>query len=221
MKKAFTMLLLTATVMSTVAQVARAQQHSLPPPDRDVASTTPGTVTLSLADYDHLVELAGRQKRAPDKAPVAFAVSSAAFNLRVENGYVTGAVNIEGEVLQTGPVLVPLVHGLTVLEATGSGGPLPLVRQGDVRSGVFQGPGRFSASMKIASPVVVDAGRAAFTIPAPEAGTVLLRLEMPGNHANVHVEPGLVYRFSESYLFIFWYAMVLAWPDNQPDQSSC
>jgi hypothetical protein len=40
--------------------------------------------------------------------------------------------------------------------------------------------------------LTIDAGRASFVLPVPAAGSSILSLELPGNHANVHVEPGIV-----------------------------
>ena len=54
----------------------------------DVALPTPGsagTVTLSLSEYNHLVELAARKKKSPDAAPLPFVLSRAVFKLRVED----------------------------------------------------------------------------------------------------------------------------------------
>ena len=43
-----------------------------------------GTVTLSLSEYNRLVELASRKDKTPDGVPLPFVLSHAVFKLRVE-----------------------------------------------------------------------------------------------------------------------------------------
>jgi len=166
------------------------QQRSLPP--ASVAPGPSGTVTLSLAEYNRLAELAARKPKTPEPPPLPFVLSRAAFKLRVDNESMSGTLDIDGEVLQKGPTKVPLVSGLTVLEAQQSQKPIPLMQEGSTHAVVVTGPGTFSVSLSVASALTVEAGRASFTLPAPPAGTALLSLEIPGNHASVHIEPGLI-----------------------------
>jgi hypothetical protein len=151
-----------------------------------------GTVTLTLAEFNRLAELAARKPKTPEPPPLPYALSRAGFKLQVDNDAMTGTLEIDGEVLQKGPTKVPLAHGLTVLEAQQSQKPIPLLKEGSTHTVVVTGPAEFSVSISIASAVTVEAGRASFTLPAPSAGSALLRLEVPGNHASVHVEPGLI-----------------------------
>ena len=151
-----------------------------------------GTVTLSLSEYNRLVELSARKAQSPDAAPVPFVLTRAVFKLRVEDQTLQGTVTIDGASLAKGPVKAPLLTGLTILEADQSGNPLPLLLEGSSHAAILTGPGPFAVSLGVAAPLTIDAGRASFTLPAPLAGSSLLSLELPGNHANVHVEPGLV-----------------------------
>src|SRR5882762_3299763 len=80
-----------------------------------------GTVTLSLAAH---------KPKKLDAPPLSYALSRAAFKLRVEDQSVVGTVDIAGEVLETGPAKVPLTTGLTILEARQAGKPLPLLQEG-------------------------------------------------------------------------------------------
>jgi Carboxypeptidase regulatory-like domain len=153
---------------------------------------TAGTVTLSLSEYNRLVELSTRKTKSPDVAPLPFVLTRAVFKLRVENQTLLGTVSIDGASLGKGPVKTPLTTGLTVLQADQSGNPLPLLLEGASHAAIFSGPGPFAVSLGVATPLTIDAGRASFTLPVPLAGSSLLSLELPGNHANVHVEPGLV-----------------------------
>jgi hypothetical protein len=151
-----------------------------------------GTVTLSLAEYDRLVELASRKPKLEDTAPLPFVLSRAAFKLKLVNQTLVGTVEIDGSLLQNGNVKAPLTTGLTILEAKQAGNPLPLLQEGPAHAAILNGPGPFAVSLGIASGLTIDAGRASFILPVPLASTSLLTLELPGNHANVRVEPGLV-----------------------------
>jgi len=151
-----------------------------------------GTVTVSLAEYNRLMELAASKPKASETAPMPFVLSRAAFKLRVDDQSLTGTVDIDGSVLEQGSVKVPLTSGLTILEATQANKSLPLMQEGPVHSAILNGPGPFAVSLKIASALTIEAGRASFTVSVPPASSSLLTLDLPGNHANVRVEPGLV-----------------------------
>jgi hypothetical protein len=151
-----------------------------------------GSVTLSLAEYNRLSELAARKPKTSDAPPQPFVLSRAAFKLRVEDQSLTGAVDIDGSLLEKGPVKVPLTSGLTILEAKQSGNPLPLMQEGQTHAAILNGPGPFSVSLEVASALTIEAGRASFILPVPSAGSSLLTLDLPGSHANVRVEPGLI-----------------------------
>src|SRR5258708_20968971 len=83
-------------------------------------------------------------------------------------------------------------RGLRILEARKSTSPLPLMQEGSTHSAILNGPGAFSVSLNIASALTIEAGRASFILPVPAASSSLLSLELPGNHANVRIEPGLI-----------------------------
>ncbi len=153
---------------------------------------TAGTVTLSLSEYNRLLELATRKHKTPDGVPLPFVLSHSVFKLRVEKQTLVGTVEIDGSLLEKGPVKTPLTTGLTVLEAKQSGTALPLLQEGPNHSAILIGPGPFAVSLGVASPLTIEAGRASFTLPVPLASSAILSLDLPGNHANVRVEPGLV-----------------------------
>jgi Carboxypeptidase regulatory-like domain len=183
--KALILILLTATV-------AAGQQRLTPFVSTLPAPGPPGTVTISLTEYDRLIDLATRKAKAPDKAPLPFVLSHAVFKLRVEKQTLVGTVDIDGSLLESGPVKTPLTTGLTVLEAKQSGTALPLMQEGPNHSAILIGPGPFAVSLGVAAPLTIEAGRASFVLPVPLASSTTLSLELPGNHANVRVEPGLV-----------------------------
>jgi len=175
----------------TFGQPLGGQQPSLPP-QRVIPQSVPGTVTLTLAEYNRLVELAARKPKPLETAPQPFVLSRAVFKLRIENQAVVGSLDIDGDVLQKGPARVPLVTGLTITEARQSPKPIPLFRDGAALAAVVTGPGPFSVSLNVALPLGMDAGRASLTLPIPAAGSSLLSLDIPGTHADVRIEPGLI-----------------------------
>jgi hypothetical protein len=182
-----TIILILILTSSTYAQMRNARTE-IPVP----APTSTGTVTLSLAEYNRLTELAARKPKASDAAPLPFVLSTAAFKLRVEDSALTGTVDIAGNVLDKGFVKVPLTTGLTLLEARQANNALPLLLDGSRQTAILSGPAPFAVSLSVASALTVEAGRASFTVPVPNASASLLTLELPGSHANVRIEPGLV-----------------------------
>src|SRR5258705_8551187 len=179
-------------ILLTAAAVCGQQRNSKIDSAAIPATGPSGTVTLSLAEYNRLIELAARKPKTSDAAPLPFLLSRAAFKLTVKDQSLTGEVDIEGSVLEKGSVKVPLVTGLTVLEAKQLNNPLPLMLENATHQAILNGPGQFSVALNIASPLTIEAGRASFIVPAPPASSSLLTLDLPGNHANVRVEPGIV-----------------------------
>ena len=151
-----------------------------------------GTVTLSLSEYNRLVELASRKDKTPDGAPLPFVLSHAVFKLRVEKQTLVGTVDIDGALLAAGPVKTPLTTGLTILEAKQANLALPLLQEGSSHAAILIGPGPFAVALGVAAPLTIEAGRASFVLPVPLASSATLSLELPGSHANVRIEPGLV-----------------------------
>ena len=183
--KVLILILLTATV-AVGQQLHTAVYSPLP------TAGPPGTVTLTLTEYNRLIDLATRKAKTPPGVPLPFVLSRAVFKLRVEKQTLVGTVDIDGSLLESGPVKTPLTTGLTVLEAKQAGTALPLMQEGPNHSAILIGPGPFAVSLGVAAPLTIEAGRASFILPTPLATSTTLTLELPGNHANVRVEPGLV-----------------------------
>ena len=179
-------------LMTVVAAVAVAQQRNTVVYTALPAPGSPSTVTLSLAEYNRLVELSTRKPKTPDDVPLPYVLSHAVFKLRVENQTLVGTVDIDGSLLQKGAVKTPLTTALTILDAKQLSNPLPLMQEGANHSAILNGPGPFAVSLGVAAPLGIEAGRASFMLPVPLASSSTLSLELPGNHANVRVEPGLV-----------------------------
>ena len=108
------------------------------------AAGAAGTVTLSLSEYNRLVELSTRQAKSPDLAPLPFVLTRAVFKLRVEDQTLQGTVTIDGASLAKGPVKAPLMSGLTILQADQTGNPLPLLLEGSTHAAILNGPGPFA-----------------------------------------------------------------------------
>ncbi len=179
-------------LMTVAAAVAVGQQRNTPVYTPLPAPGSPSTVTLSLAEYNRLVELSTRKPKTPDEVPLPYVLSHAVFKLRVEKQTLVGTVDIDGALLQKGAVKTPLTTALTILDAKQLNSPLPLLQEGPNHSAILNGPGPFAVSLGVAAPLGIEAGRASFILPVPLASSSTLSLELPGNRANVRVEPGLV-----------------------------
>src|SRR5258705_8979876 len=95
MKRSIILLLILAT--TTYGQQRNARLDAvLPPPG------SAGTVTLSLAEHNRLVELAARKPPAPDIPPLPSALSAAASKLVVTDQSFLGPVTTDGPLLQRG-----------------------------------------------------------------------------------------------------------------------
>lgn len=158
----------------------------------------PGTITLPRADYDRLLDLAGRRPPAPDVAPVPAVLTRSEIRARVDGAAVRATLRIDGEVFRAGPAKVALVKGATLLDARAGAGALPMLAEGDAHVGVITGPGPFAATLELGIPVAATPGRGAFTLPVPAAGSAIATIDVPGDQTDIHVSPGLVLRRSSA-----------------------
>ena len=153
-----------------------------------------GTVTLSRTDYDRLLDLASRQPRPPDAAPLPAALTRADIPARVDAGAVHATMTVNGEVFQTGSVKVPLISNATLLDARSTDRPLPLVAEGNAHVAVVTGPASFSATLEWGTSITASPGRGSFILPVPPAGSVTATFDVPGEQSDLRVTPGLVLR---------------------------
>jgi hypothetical protein len=153
---------------------------------------TSGNVTLTLAEYDRLIDLAAKAAKKHEAPPIAYAIKHADLKLHVTNDAILGTVVEEGEVFSKGAAKVPLVNGLTIFNARQQGKALPLFEEGSMATAVLPGATEFSVALDAGLPLNIEAGRASFNLPAPAAGSVKLALVIPGDHTNVHISPGLI-----------------------------
>ena len=151
-----------------------------------------GNVTLPLDEYNRLLELAGKSPKKVDAAPLPYTIKRADIKLRVANETVMGTVQLQGETFMNGETKVALTSGLTILDAHQQGKALPLEQEGGTRTAILAGPAEFIVDLEAGLPLSIETGRASFNLPAPSAGSVLLTLEVPGDHTNVKINPGLI-----------------------------
>lgn len=178
-------ILMTILCCLCAALVAAQEKSPLPLPDS-------GNVTLPLDEYNKLVELASKMPKNPDLAPLPYSIKHAEVKLRVEHDAVRGSVELEGEVFRKGVSKVPLVSGMTVLDAHQKGKGIPLIQENGTHTALLLGPADFSLALDTGLPLRMEAGRASFILPAPAAGSVQLELAIPGDHAFANLTPGLI-----------------------------
>jgi hypothetical protein len=182
MKRFFVVLLL--SVCAAISYAAE-ETSTLPLPSS-------GNVTLSLDEYNRLIELAAKPTKRLDVAPLPYSIKHADLTLHVENDGVLGTVDLQGEVFRKGVSKVPLTSGMMVLDAHQNGKGVPLLQENGTHMALLPGPGEFSVALDTGLPLRIEAGRASFTLPAPAAGSVQLALVIPGDHTFANISPGII-----------------------------
>ncbi len=181
--KKFTLVLAVAFLTSVPAF---AQDKVLPP------VPPPGNVTLPLEEYNRLLELANKSPRHVEPAPMPYTIKRGELKLRVTPETVMGTVQLQGETFNKGETKVALTSGMTILDARQEGRSLPLEQEGGTQTAILAGPAEFSVVLDAGLPLNIETGRASFNLPVPSAGSVRLTLEVPGDHTNVKLSPGLI-----------------------------
>jgi hypothetical protein len=171
-------------ILSMVA-MAEQPKGGLPLPDS-------GDVTLPLDEYNKLLERASHPTKIPDAPPQNYSIQCAELRFRVENELVLGSVQLEGEVFKKGVSKVPLMKGITTLDARQDGKGVPLQPENGTQFAVLSGPSDFSITLTAGLPLHIDEGRASFSLPVPAAGSAKLTLVVPGEHTSVNITPGLI-----------------------------
>lgn len=167
-------------------QIATAEDKStLPLPNS-------GNVTLTLDEYNKLVERAAKPPKKDEAAPLPYSLKHADVKLRVEDDCVLGTLQLEGEVFHKGVSKVPLASGMTILDAHQNGKGVPLEQENGTHTALLPGPGEFSVALDTGLPLRIEAGRASFSLPVPSAGSVQLSLVIPGDHTVANINPGLI-----------------------------
>jgi len=151
-----------------------------------------GNVTLPLEEYNRLLELANKSPRKVEAAPLPYTIKRGDLKLRVANETVLGTVQLQGETFNHGETKVALTSGMTILDARQEGKGLPLEQEGGTQTAILAGPAEFSVVLDAGLPLNIETGRASFILPVLSAGSVRLTLEVPGDHTNVKLSPGLI-----------------------------
>jgi hypothetical protein len=177
-----------ATALAGLASTVSAQQP------RPIEAAR--TVTLSLPEYNRLIDLAARPPQRPTPPPMPAVLASADLRVRVDRDTARGVFGLTGTVLRSGVSRVTLLSGATVLEASAAGRPLPLIADGNAHAALLPGPGPFSVALEWGAPLTFAPGRAAFVLPVPPSGAARATIDVPGDQADVRLSAGLITRRS-------------------------
>jgi hypothetical protein len=151
-----------------------------------------GNVTLPLDEYNRLLALAAKPPKKTDAPPMNYVIQRADLKLRVTDTTVLGTTQLDGETFTKSAVKIPLVTGMTILDARLAGKALPLQSEGPAHIAILPGASEFSVTLESGLPLSIEAGRASFVLPVPSAGSARVTLVVPGDHANVRVSSGLI-----------------------------
>jgi hypothetical protein len=152
----------------------------------------PGNVTLSLDEYNRLLALANRPGKKSDTPPVPYVLKHADLKFRVVNDDVLGSIQFDGETLESRSAKVPLLYGMTVLDARHGVKPLPLLLENGVHTAILPGDSEFTVNLDAGLPLAIETGRASVSLPVPSAGNVRLSLTVPGERTNVQLNHGII-----------------------------
>lgn len=168
-----------------LAAPAWAQDKMIPVPPS-------GSVTLTLEEYNRLVELGSKLPKHVEAAPLPYSINRAELKFKVANDKAMGAMQLQGETFAKGETKVALTSGITVLDARQEGKNLPLEQESGTQTAILKGPAEFSVTLDVGLPLNIETGRASMSLPVPAAGSAQLTLEVPGDHTSVHLNPGLI-----------------------------
>jgi len=183
-----TMRILFSTLLLSIVTQQVAAQTPVRPLEQ------PRSVTMTLAEYNRLLDLAARAPVAAAAAPVAAVVSSADLKVLVDRESARGVFTLAGQVLQSGISRVPLISGTTLVDANAGGRPVPLVADGQTLSALIAGPATFALTLEWGGPLVFRPGRGSFVLPVPQAGAARATIDLPGEQADVRLSAGLITR---------------------------
>jgi Carboxypeptidase regulatory-like domain len=183
---------MTTIAWLAITTVAGAQGPAVPP------ASPPGTVTLSLADYNRLLDRAENPARPPDTPPIPSVVARADVSIRVTGSRARGTYTLDGEVFRAGSTKVPLVSDATILSAKLGDSPVPLVTDATLASAIVDGPRPFRIELAWGVALSASPGRASLTLPVPIAGSAALSLDLPGRPGDVRIAPGAITRTTVS-----------------------
>src|SRR5215471_16509892 len=144
--KTLSKLLVVTMIVSQTLPLLGEDKPALPLPSS-------GNVTLTLTEYDHLVDLAAKAAKKHEAPPVAYTIKHADLKLHVTADSVLGTILEEGEVFTKGAAKVPLTSGVTILNARQEGKALPLLQEGSMATAVLPGPAEFAVALDTGLPL--------------------------------------------------------------------
>ena len=180
--------------LSLAAALTMAQGAALA---QGVPQGAPGTVTMSRTEYDRMLDLAGRKPAAVDTTPAA-ALSRADIRVRVAGPSARSTMQVDGEVFRAGMAKVMLIRNATLLDARMDNRALPVIAESGGHAALLTGPGTFSATLEVGTPLSFSPGRGAFVLPVPAAASVTATIDVPGDQTDVHLSTGLILRRSST-----------------------
>ena len=144
---------LTAASSSAMAHARRARSSRRRPGE------APGRVTLSLTEYNRLIDLAGR----PPQTPTVGAGGRGAVARRPARArrprHRARRFSLDGEVLRAGVASRHADHGRDAARGHAlEGRPLPLIAEGNAHTALLPGPGPFALSARVRRAADVHAG---------------------------------------------------------------
>jgi hypothetical protein len=151
-----------------------------------------GNVTLSLDEYNRLLALANRPGKKSDTPPVNYVLKHADLKFHVVNDDVVGSIQFDGETLEARSAKVPLLSGMTVLDARHGTRALPLLLENGIHTAILPGGADFTVNLDAGIPLAIETGSASFSFPVPSAGNVRLALTVPGERTNVQLNQGII-----------------------------
>ena len=179
---------------------------------------TPNTVTISLSEYNRLVDRAANPAVPVPVPPTGAFVSQADLALRVDGELLRGTITLQGEVLRDGPTAVPLLSGGTLVRArlmqeprtaagsapgsapgsaqgaaAGPGAGVPILQQHGVFHAVLPA-GTFTLQIEWAGAIATEPGRASAQLPQLGAGTIRATIDAPGEGSDLIIDRALVTR---------------------------
>ena len=184
------------------------------PPAIAQSVAAPNTVTISLAEYNRLVDRAANPAVPVPAPPTGAFVSQADLALRVDGELLRGTITLQGEVLRDGPTAVPLLSGGTLIRArlmqeprtaagsapgsaqgaaAGPGAGVPILQQHGVFHAVLPA-GAFTLQIEWASAIATEPGRASAQLPQLGAGTIRATIDAPGEGSDLTIDRALVTR---------------------------
>ena len=186
--------MITRTTVATIVLAIAAQTANAQPAARP--EEHPRSVTLTLSEYNRLLDLAAKTPVTPSPAPVPAIVAAADLRITIDRDAARGVFNLSGQVLQTGVTRVPVISGATLTDAAASGRPVPLLSEGNTLNALISGPGPFALTLEWGAPLTFRPGRASFAMPVPQSGAARATIDLPGEQADVRLSAGLITRRS-------------------------